>query len=92
MKTSTRTFRFLAITAIAFALSMNNFAISKTMAKNSASLNVAVVDVQKIVESSPEINALKVDRKNKLNDLQSFVEKAKADVSKETNVARKTTL
>lgn len=85
-------YKVLTITAIAFALSMNNFAISKTMAKNSAGLNVAVVDVQKILESSPEINAIKVDRKNKLNDLQAFVEKAKEDVSKETNVARRTTL
>ena len=92
MKTSTKKFKFLAITAIAFALSMNNFTISKAIAKNSTNLNVAIVDVQKIIENSPEITALKVERKNVLTDLQTFVEKAKADVSKETNVARKTTL
>jgi len=92
MKTSTKKFRFLAITAIALALSINNFTISKAFAKTQTNINVAVVDVQKVVESSPEINALKTERKNKLEDLQSFVDKAKADVSKETNVSRKTTL
>ena len=92
MKTSTRTFRFLAITAIAFALSMNNFAISKTMAKNSASLNVAVVDVQKIVENSPQISALKAEQKNKINGLATFVEKAKVDVAKQTDDAKKKAL
>lgn len=89
MKTSIRKFGFLTITAIAFTISMNNFVISEAWAKDP---NVAVVDVPKIVENSPEINALNVDRKNKLNDLQNFVEKAKAEVTKETNVSRRTTL
>lgn len=85
MKTS----KILTLTAITFALSMNNFAISATWPK---STNVAVVDVQKIVENSPEINALKIDGKNKLNDLASFAEKARADVAKETNATNKKTL
>jgi len=93
MKTSTRKFtrksKFLAITAMTFALSMNNFAISGAWAKDS---NIAVVDVQKVVESSPEINALKIDGKNKLDDLASFAEKARADVAKETNATNKKTL
>lgn len=89
MKTYTRKLKFLAITAVAVTLLMNSFIMPEAWAKDS---NFAVVDVQKVVESSPEINALKVDRQNKLNDLQSFVEKAKADVLKETNVSRKTTL
>jgi len=89
MKTATRKLRFLALAAIALSLSMGNFTTSEAFAKDS---NIAVVDVQKIVESSSEINSLKVDRQNKLNDLQLFVEKAKADVTKEINVSRRTTL
>lgn len=85
MKTS----KILSITAIAFALSINNFTIAKVLSKDS---NIAVVDVQKIVESSPEIIALKIDGKNKLGDLASFAEKARADVAKETNAANKKTL
>ena len=89
MKTATRKLRYLALAAIALSLSMGNFTTSEAFAKDS---NIAVVDVQKIVESSSEINSLKVDRQNKLNDLQLFVEKAKADVTKEINVSRRTTL
>ena len=85
MKTS----KILTITAIAFALSMNNFATAKGLQKSSSHFKVAVVDVQKVVESSPKISALKVDRKNKLDDLGKFVEKAKADVAKETDVKRR---
>jgi outer membrane protein len=88
MKTS----KILAITAITFALSMNNFAFSQETTKDSANFSVAVVDIAKIVESSPEINALKVDRKNKIDDLQKFIENARADVTKETNATKKAAL
>jgi len=84
--------KILTITAVALALSMNNFGISKAMAKDSADFKVAVVDLQKIVESSPEINALKVDRKNKIDDLAKFVDNARAAVAKETNDAKKKSL
>lgn len=84
MKTS----RILAVAAVVAALSMNNLAFSKDASK----ANIAVVDVQKVLESSPEINALNVDRKNKVNELVSFVEKARADVAKETNATKKKTL
>ncbi len=84
--------KILTITAIAFFLSINKFAIQGAMAKTSANLNVAIVDTQKIVESSPEINALKIDAKNKLSDLALFAEKARADIAKETNTTNKKTL
>lgn len=84
MKTS----RILVVATVVVTLSMNNLAFSK----DSSKANIAVVDVQKVLESSPEINALNVDRKNKVNELVSFVEKARADVAKETNAAKKKTL
>jgi len=104
MKTSSKASRFLTVTAVALALSMSNFTTAKTMAKAAprtyaqaaaqapAGFSVAIVDVQKVVESSPTINSLKTDRKNKVEDLVKFVEKAKADVAKETNATKKKAL
>lgn len=87
MKTS----KFLTITAIAFAFSMS-CQVGPAFSKDLSKTNIAVVDVQKVLESSPEINALKVDRKNKVDELVSFVEKARADVAKEPNATKKKTL
>ena len=50
---------------------------------------MAVVDVQKIVENSPQISALKTEQKNKITGLANFVEKAKADVAKQTDATKK---
>lgn len=80
----------LAIAAMAFALglSANNFAASKVP----ANFNVAVIDVQKVVASAPQVNALKVEQKSKLSDLTKFVEDAKADLAKEKNEVKKKAL
>ena len=82
--------KILTVGAVSFALglSMNNFASSKIP----GGFNVAVVDVQKIVQSSPQINALKVEQKNKLTDLVAFIENAKASLAKEPNEAKRKTL
>lgn len=100
MKTS----KILAISAIALSLSIGNFAFAKTASKAApktlskgticapAGFSVAIVDVQKVVESSPTINSLKTDRKNKVEDIVKFVENAKADVAKETNPTKKKAL
>jgi len=74
--------------ACALGLSANNFA----SAKPASDYKVAVVDVQKIVESSPQISALKTEQKNKLQGLAAFVEKAKADVAKQTDETKKKAL
>lgn len=78
----------LSIVALGLGLSINNFA----SAKGSAGFSVAVVDTQKIVENSPQISALKIEQKNKIEDLASFIEKAKADVAKQTDAVKKKTL
>lgn len=85
-----KTSKILTITALALALglSTNNF----VSAKAHADFNVAVVDVQKIVESSPQINALKTEQGNKINGLAEFVEKARADVAKQTDDNKKKAL
>ena len=86
MKTS----KILTLTLLVLALgvSANNFA----SAKNSAKFSVAVVDTQKVVENSPQISALKTEQKNKMTDLAAFVEKAKADVAKQTDETKKKAL
>ena len=82
--------KVIAITAVAIALSLsvNSFA----SAKDSAGFKVAVVDIQKIVVNSPQINALKTEQKNKISDMISFVEKAKSDLAKESDATKKKSL
>lgn len=84
------TSKFLLIGAIAFALglTMNNIASSSTP----DSFSVAVVDIQKIVENSPQVGALRTEQKNKFNELKSFVDTAKAELAKETDAAKKKAL
>lgn len=85
-----KTFKFLAMGAITFALclSMNNF----SSAKDSEGLRIAVVNGQQIVESSPKIAALKIEQKNKVTDLVKFVEDAKVALAKETDAKKKKSL
>lgn len=85
-----KTSKFLTIGAITFALglSVNNFASSKVP----CDFSVAVIDIQKVVENSPQIGALRIDQKNKFNELKSFVENAKADLAKEADATKKKTL
>lgn len=65
---------------------------AEAKAKTAGECRVAVVDVQKIVDSSPTINALKTEMKNKLAELNSFVENARADVTKQSDDTKKKAL
>lgn len=80
----------LTLMAVAFALGMsaNNFASSKVP----ANFSVAVVDVQKVVASSPQVDALKTQQKNNYSALAKFVQGAKADLAKEKDAAKKKAL
>lgn len=84
MKTSKK----LALATMVAVLSISNVAFPKELVKP----NVAVVDVQRIISSSPEISALNTDRKNKVSDLVSYVEKARSEIAKENNATKKKTL
>ena len=70
--------------AAAFVLgySVNNIAISDTTPK------VAVIDATKIVANSSAVKALKAEQEMKVKDIQSTLEKAKAEISKETDPAK----
>jgi len=82
--------RVLTIGAIALTISLS--ANSFASAHDASGFKVAVVDVQKVVVSSPQVNALRVEQKNKIDSLIAFVEKAKADLAKEPNEAKKKSL
>lgn len=67
------------ITALLFSLSMHNLAFAKS------DFNVAIVDVKQVIQNSPQLQAFRVEQNNKMNDLNIFVAKAKADVAKQTD-------
>lgn len=50
---------------------------------------VAVIDIQRIIESSSQIKALQSERKDKMDDLAAFVEKARSSVEKEKDLKKK---
>ena len=59
-----------------------NIAISDTTPK------VAVIDATKIVANSSAVKALKAEQEKKVKDIQATLEKAKAEISKETDPAK----
>lgn len=85
MKQSIKYFA-LGLSAFVIGMSVNNYAISDVTNR------IAVVDVQKVVASSAQVKALKADREAKLNDLATFVQTARTNVSKEKDATKKKAL
>lgn len=77
-------FHIAVIVALAFGLgySVNNIAISDTAPK------VAVVDTTRIVTNSASVKALKADQERKVKAMQATIEKARTEISKETDPAK----
>ena len=80
--------KYFALTLSAFVIGMtvNNFAISNVPSK------IAVVDVQSVVNSSSQVQALKKEQQAKAKDIVAFVEKARKDVAATTDVKKKQAL
>lgn len=72
---------FAAVCILAFVAgySINSKAISDT------GYRVAVVDVQSLIQKSSEVNLLKADQQKKLDAMKATVDKARQDISKETD-------
>lgn len=72
---------FLTICLLAFiaGYSINSKAISDT------GYRVAVVDVQALISKSSEVNALKADQQRKIDAMKATVDKAREEISKETD-------
>ena len=67
-------------------MSFANFAMSDVPSK------IAVVDVQQVVNSSSQVQALKKEHEAKAKDLVSFIEKARKDVAATTDAKKKQAL
>ena len=80
--------KILAVGLLTFAsgISFSNFAMSDVPSK------IAVVDVQEVVNSSSQVQALKKEQQAKMKEVVSFVEKARKEVAATTDVKKKQAL
>ncbi|MBP3924162.1 OmpH family outer membrane protein [bacterium] len=58
----------------------------------SPAFNIAIVDIPKVVSSSPQVAALKKEQEAKAKELVSFVEKARKDIAATTDTKKKQAL
>lgn len=80
--------KILAVCLLTFAsgIAFSNFAMSDVPSK------IAVVDVQEVVNSSSQVQALKKEQQAKMKEVVSFVEKARKEVAATTDVKKKQAL
>lgn len=81
--------KLLAIGLAAFILGVgvNNFAMS-----NVASGKIAVLDINKVAQSSSQVQALKKDNQAKGEELLKYIDKAKKDIESVTDPGKKKAL
>ena len=82
--------KMLTVSLIAFGIGLTagNYAVSDVP----SNFKVAVVDVQQVVASSPQVKALKDEQKRKGQELAKFIETAKAALDKEKDAAKRKAL
>ena len=73
----------VGLVCLAIGLLSGGYAVSNI------NTEVAVVDVQKVVASSKQVNDLKAEQKTKLEGLAEFVKKANAEVAAQKDEAKK---
>lgn len=69
----------LAVLAFGIGYSVNNIAISNP------DLKVGVIDTAKIISNSSEVKTLKSEQQAKLKEIQDTLERARTEISKETD-------
>lgn len=67
------------VISLVMGYSINNIAISKAQPE----YKIATVDIQKIVANSTEIKSLKAEQKKQMQNMQSTIDKARTEISKE---------
>ena len=74
-------FKLIAFVMLAFGLgySLNNIAISDPTPR------VAVIDTTKILTGSSSVKALKAEQEKQMKNMQATLEKARAEIAKETD-------
>ncbi len=73
----------IAVMAFTCGYSMNNKALS-----GDTDYKIAVVDVQQLVSNSNEVKKLKAEQEKKMQAIQATLDKARADMAKETDSAK----
>lgn len=71
----------LIVSALVGGYSISNIASSKGDVES----KIAVVDIQKVVLNSQELKTLKTEQEKQLQDLQATINKAREEISQETN-------
>ena len=69
----------LIIGAFIAGYSINNIAVSNT----NPNYRVAIVDIQRVVANSNEIKNLKIEQEKQIQKMQSTINKAREEISKE---------
>ena len=67
------------VISLVMGYSINNIAISKAQPE----YKIATVDIQKIVAHSTEIKSLKAEQEKQMQNMQSTIDKARTEISKE---------
>ena len=67
------------VISLVMGYSINNIAISKAQPE----YKIATVDIQKIVANSTEIKSLKTEQEKQMQNMQSIIDKARTEISKE---------
>ena len=75
----------IAIFAFVLGIFTTNFAMSNVP----ANFKVGVVDVQKLVANSKQVNTLKDEQVKKAEELKNTIKKAQDEIAKETDNAKK---
>ena len=80
--------KFFAVGLLTFVVGVafSNYAMSDVPSK------IAVVDVQAVVNSSSQVQALKKEQQAKTKEIVAFIEKARKDVAAVTDVKKKQAL
>ncbi len=74
----------LVIAAFVTGYSINNIAISHA----NPNYRVAIVDIQRVVANSNEIKALKIDQEKQIQNMQTTINRAREEISKEKDPAK----
>lgn len=67
------------VISLVMGYSINNIAISKAQPE----YKIATVDIQKIIANSTEIKSLKAEQEKQMQNMQSTIDKARTEISKE---------
>ena len=67
------------VISLVMGYSINNITISKAQPE----YKIATVDIQKIVANSTEIKSLKAEQEKQMQNMQSTIDKARTEISKE---------